>query len=593
MPEVYEFLSTDPLTLSPRRARNSARPPVKWFVGLALCLLAVACFGSDISSRAGSNPRPNILLILADDLGFSDLGAFGAEINTPNLDALARSGLRMTNMHVNATCSPTRAMLLSGVDSHVAGMGTMAGDATEGQKGQPGYEMHLNFRVVTFARLLRDAGYHTYVTGKWDLGGRGRPELWPVQRGFEESFVLIEGSADHYEDLGAMQEIADPTYVENDKEVELPEDFYSSKTYADKLIEFIRGHAHDDRPFFGYLAFTAPHYPVQTPDEFIERYAGVYEVGYDAIRAARLQRQRDSGLIPAALEPAPPSPQWPAWDTLSNEVKVLEVRRMQAYAGMVEAMDHHIGRVLQHLRRSGEFEDTLIIFLSDNGPEGGNPLDWGWAEFAAATRDQSAKNIGRRNSYAWPGPGWAHVSAAPWRLFKGFAHSGGLISPTIVHYPDHIAAATISSVFATVLDFAPTFMELAHADYPSDYQGRALPPLAGESMVDHLFGNDGQIHGPDYVVGMEIFNRRALFKRGWKIVYANAPWGTDDWELYNLAEDATEQRNLATSRPDKLQEMLQAWEHYVRRNGVILAPDFYMPWTNTASHYKWQPAQAF
>ena len=569
-------------------SRKSTSSVVMLAFSLALCLVGSFVCADDIGGIE-SDERPNILLILADDLGFSDLGAFGAEINTPNLDALAAAGLRLTNMHVNATCSPTRAMLLSGVDNHVAGLGTMAGDATDAQRGQPGYEMHLNFRVVTFAKLLQDAGYHTFVTGKWDMGGRARPELWPIARGFEESFVLIEGSADHYEDLGAMREVADPTYVQNDTEVELPPNFYSSKTYADKLIEFIDKHQADGRPFFGYLAFTAPHYPVQTPDKYIERYAGVYEAGYDVIRRARLQRQRRSGIIPATLTAAEPSPEWPDWEVLPAEVKDYEIRRMQSYAGMIEAMDHHIGRVVEHLKRSGTFDDTLIIFLSDNGPEGGNPLDWGWGEFARETRDQSAANIGRRNSYSWPGPGWGHVSAAPWRLFKGFGHSGGLKSPTIVHFSGRVAAGRISPAFATVLDFAPTFLALAGVEYPREHRDRALPLLAGESMLG-LFNDTSQtVHGSDYVVGFEIFNRRALFRGDWKIVYANAPWGSGGWELFNLAEDPTEQSDLAVSQPAQFKDMLAEWARYMQRNGVILAPDMVMPWTNTRSHYKWRP----
>ena len=569
----------------------------RWRMRIAAALAPLVMLGAGPAGAAVARAqpahghRPNILLILADDLGYSDIGAFGSEIRTPNIDRIAREGARLTNFHAYTACSPSRAMLLTGVDSHRAGFGTMAGDETPQQRGRPGYETKLNFHVVTVADILRAAGYHTYMAGKWDMGV---PEAYsPDKRGFEQSYALLNGSADHFERAAAMEGVL-PTYRENGRLIELPRDFYSSRTYTDKLIEYIERNREDGRPFLAYAAYTAPHYPLQAPDDYIARYKGRYDAGYEAIRSERIARQRALGLIGADLRPAPQHPVFPAWASLPPELRLLEARRMEVYAGMIEAMDFNVGRLLSYLERIGQLDNTLIVFLSDNGPEGSNPLEWGWENWARQTKDLSVANMGRPHSYVWLGPGWAHVSATPWRLFKAYATEGGIRVPALVRYPPAVASGSIRDAYANILDVLPTLLEVGQARHPGgSYRGVKLyEPVAGKSMLPYLAGRAARIHGDDQVSGWELWNRRALRKGDWKIVWMNAPWGKGlgHWELYNLASDPTELEDVAARNPAQLDAMLREWRHFVRQNGVIEVDDFVIGGgVNSFHHYDWRP----
>ena len=580
-----------------------------------LCLLA-ACSGEQTSEPtvdvAKSDPRteqapaenvspeqdqrPNFLIILADDMGYSDLGVMGSEIRTPNLDGLAARGALLTHFRVHMMCSPTRAMLLTGADTHLAGYGTMAGEFTPEIRGQPGYETYLSDRVTTIASVLQANDYHTYIAGKWDMGGHGNPELWPDQRGFEESYVLVEGSASHYDNTPSLLELRSVTYVENGQEIELPDDFYSSGNYADKIIEFIDRHKADGQPFFAYLPFTAPHYPLHAPAEFIERYAGVYEQGYTSIHAARVERMRAAGLSDAQQPAAEQHPAWPEWDALEPAMRKLEARRMQVYAAMVEAMDFHIGRVLQYLEQSGLADNTLVVFLSDNGAEGGNPLDFygqpgfDWAE---SMFDLSIENLGRPDSYAWLGPGWAHVSSAPLRYFKGFPVEGGVRTPAIFSFPGRIEAGMVSAERANVLDMPVTLLDYAGVVHPGVADnGAAMPPLGGKSMRPFLQGASGQVHAPEDYFAYVIMGRRGLVQGDFKIVWMNEPWGEGArWSLFNLADDPAERIDLADTHPDRLAALRALWETYVADNGVIPLAEYETGWTNRMSHYQWLPPE--
>jgi arylsulfatase A-like enzyme len=567
------------------------------WLAAALCslwLLIVSVPAADAAPLTEIESRPpNILLILADDLGYSDVGAFGSEISTPNIDRLAREGVRLANFHAHIACSPSRAMLLTGVESHLAGFGTMAGDETPEQRGQPGYETRLNFRVLTVADLLRATGYRTYVTGKWDMGVAD--EFTPDKRGFDRSFVLLNGSADHFEAAAAMEGVM-PAYREDGRPVELPRDFYSSDAFTQRMIEFIGERGRDAAPFFALVAYTAPHYPLQAPPAYLDRQVGRYDAGYTAIREARIRRQRALGILPATVTPAPQHGYFPSWEALGSDLRALEARRMEIHAAMIESMDANIGRLLRHLEARGDLDETLVLFLSDNGAEGGNPLEWGWARWAEATKDLSFGRMGHPRSYVWLGPGWAHVSATPWKLFKGYATQGGLVVPAIVRYPGSAGPGTVSHAFATVLDVLPTFLDLARAQHPgTPFEGRELHvPKAGRSLLPLLRGDVAAVHPPDAVTGWELWNRRALRKGNWKIVWSNAPWGRGlrAWSLYDLASDPTELHDLADTRPDKLVELLAAWRQYVAANGVIEVDDFVIGGgANSFHHYEWRPPQ--
>ena len=524
--------------------------------------------------------RPNILLIVADDLGFSDLGVYGSEINTPNLDALARSGILFTNFYAAPTCSPTRSMLLSGTDNHVAGLGNMKEDIASNQKGHPGYEGYLNFRVASLAELLGDAGYHTYMTGKWHLGES--KDTNPAARGFDKSFSLVMSGSGHF----GMLPIFGPgkaKYQDDGKVVdELPEGFYSSKFYAEKMIDYIDGNRDSDNPFFAYLAFTAPHWPLQAPEESIAKYHGQYDAGYDALHAQRLSRLQALGLVSEDVKPFPRMVTEPGWNELSESQKQVEARKMEIYAAMVGDVDTYVGKVIDYLKQIGEFENTFIFFMSDNGPEGHHLVN-GWdglAEWVEACCDNSYENMGKADSYIWYGPNWARAGSAPSRMFKGFTAEGGIRVPAFVHFPQLPQPGVKNSQFLTVMDVMPTFLELAGTSHPgSTYRGRHTVPMQGASMLPMLNGEKTATHDPGYVMGWELFGRRAIRQDNWKILWEPGnkffePWPAgieaDKWQLFDLTEDPAELVDLSIQYPDKLREMIKLWEVYAAQNNVIL-----------------------
>ncbi|PSF14086.1 arylsulfatase [Marinobacter shengliensis] len=517
-------------------------------------------------ASANQAEKPNFLLIIADDLGYSDIGAFGGEIETPSLDALANEGIRMTNFHTAPTCSPTRSMLFSGTDNHRAGIGNMAELLTPEQKGQPGYEGHLNDLVVTLPEVLRDNGYHTSTTGKWHLG---RTEaLSPNARGFDESWVLVQGGASHFDDGRAIIGV-DPKaiYLENGKQVEVPKGFFSSDFYADKAIEYVN--AAGDKPFFHVLSFTAPHWPLQAPDSYIKKYEGRYDEGYEAIRQQRLGKMKDMGLVGHELAANVPFDQLPTWDELTDEQRRIEARKMEIYAAMVDNMDENIGRVIAHLEKAGKLDNTVVMFMSDNGADGNSPevLPRN-KEWIAAEYDNSFENMGRRDSYIWYGAQWGQVSATPWPMWKGYPTQGGFLVPAILSLPGKDANGEINHEFFHVMDIMPTFLELAGIDVPtSPYKGREVFEVQGISMVPGLNGKAPE----NRVVGWELYGRSAVRMGDWKIRLMEPPYGPGEWQLFNLAVDPTETTDLASKEPEKLKQLLAEWDKYVKRNGVIAA----------------------
>ncbi len=378
--------------------------------------------------------RPNFLVIVADDLGFSDIGAFGGEINTPNLDRLAHEGIRFTDFHSAPACSPTRSMLLTGTDHHIAGIGTMLEVAGPGFRGAPGYEGYLNDRVVALPELLRDAGYLTLMAGKWHLGNTIERSPWA--RGFERSFALLPGGASHYGTAGTGGFSPMPTlYTEDDQFVTVGEDFYSSDFYADTLLRYFRARSEEPeekpRPFFAYLPFQAPHWPLQAPDESVAAYHGRYDDGPDVLREARLAALRHLGLCPPDVAAHPVVADGaPEWADMTADERARSARSMEVYAAMVDRMDQNIGRVIDYLADTGELDNTVVIFLSDNGAEGAivEALPLRGAQIGALIEkycDNSLDNLGRPNSFTWYGPRWAQAATAPSRLHKAFTTEGG------------------------------------------------------------------------------------------------------------------------------------------------------------------------
>lgn len=528
--------------------------------------------------RPGAGRRPNFLLIVVDDMGFSDLGSFGSEIRTPHLDALAYAGVRLTDFHSAPACSPTRAMLLTGTDHHIAGIGSMVEVVRPDFEGAAGYEGYLNDRVVTVTELLRDAGYRTLLSGKWHLGMTR--ETAPVARGFERSFALLPGGADHFGG-GPIDRVASrgPIYMEDDRFIsQLPPNFYSSDHFTSRLLEFLEEGAGEDRPFFAYLPFSAPHWPLQAPDTDIARYRGRYDTGPDALRASRLRRLQELGLMSADTVPHPVVADEPEWEQLDARARAFSARTMEVYAAMVDRIDQNVGRVVQWLKNFGKLDETVIVFLSDNGAEGAivealpiiGPV---FSRLIAQHCDNSLGNAGRPGSYVWYGPRWAQAATAPSRLVKTYTTEGGIRVPAFVHYPPIARGGRIGTPFATAMDVAPTFLDLAGVAHPgSRYRNRDIVGLRGRSLWPWLRGRAEEVHPRGTSTGWELFGRRAIRRDEWKAVYVPAKDGSSRWQLYDLSRDRGEVSDLAAAHPGKLVELLALWERYRAETGVIETP---------------------
>ncbi len=424
---------------------------------------------------------PNVVLLIGDDVGYSDLGAYGGEIDTPNLDALATAGTLFTNYHTTASCSPTRAMLMTGVDNHRNGLGNMDIVMPAEHKGKPGYDGVLNDRVVTIAQRLRDNGYHTYHIGKWHLGNA--PEKRAYNRGFERTISLGDTGADNWEQRSYLPFYDKAHWYADGAEHQLPDDFYSSRYFVDKAIEFIDENHADGQPFFANIGFQAVHIPIQAPAEFVDKYVDRYDVGWHAIRQQRRDRAVERGLIPPEAEFATMS-STEDWDSLSARDRAYNARKMAVYAGMLEAMDFHVGRLIDYLKRIGEYENTVFIFLSDNGAEPSDPLAFrtmaAWVNFNYSI---ALEDLGSKGSYAAIGPSWASAAVSPGAYFKFWAGEGGVRVPLIVSWPGQLAGGQIQKALTHVKDIAPTILELTNTPVTGDvYQQKIVEPITGVSL---------------------------------------------------------------------------------------------------------------
>jgi len=555
-----------------------------------------------ISLAQAADTRPNILILIADDMGFSDVGAFGSEIETPAIDMLAGQGMLFTNFHVGASCSPTRTMLISGVDNHLAGLGNMLEIQADNQFGKPGYEGYLNDKVVALPRLLRDAGYHTYMTGKWHLGYA--PARIPFQRGFEKSFMLGESGADNWVDQSYAPFYTEVHYYEDDKRVTLPtEDYFSSDFYTDRMIEYIDSNLEDGKPFLGWLGYQAVHYPHQAPKSFIDKYNGVYDDGFDALRAQRLERQKELGVISkdvtldmefakTSFEP------WriPDWDALNDEEKAFNARRMQTYAGMLDNMDVNIGKILKYLDDKGIADNTIVIFLADNGPDPNQlPMNDAYREWYTKNYEKTFmedfegdfSDLGQKGVYSDYGPGWAAAAAVPGSYYKTFSTEGGLRVPLIVRYPGVVKAGSQINKLAFVRDIVPTLLEIAGIEKPGPvYDGREIYQPDGISMVPVLKGEKETVRDEANPFGYELAGSSAVFQGKYKLMQNLPPKGNGDWELYDIEADPSELNNLADDMPKRVAEMIAFFEAYSERVNLVPVPEGYNPLEQTVINAK-------
>jgi arylsulfatase A-like enzyme len=560
--------------IKPRRPGSRT---VMWRV-VEAASLAVALAAPLMALAADAPRRPNIVVILGDDMGFADMGSFGSEIRTPNLDSLAREGVRFTNFYTHASCSPTRSLLLTGVDTHLNGLGNMDEWTAPNQRGVPGYEGYLNDRVVTLPQLLKGAGYHTYMVGKWHLGKA--PEQIPAARGFERDFSLLDGAGSYWDMTNFTAASPRSVFTEDGRYLtSLPKDYYATKTYTDKLIGFIDANRGDGRPFFAYVAHQAPHDPLHMPKEWRNRHVGAYDKGWDAVRQERLTRQIELGIVPAGTQLAERMWFVPDPVVLAPASRAILGKKMELYAGMMENLDHHVGRLIDHLKKIGEYENTIFIVFGDNGAEGtdlfqmiaGSPGSRDYL-FAAINWSQTHPNAwGDPGSYVGYGPMWAQVSMTPFSQYKGWLAEGGIRNALIVSGPAvERPRGSINHGLLHVADLMPTLLEVAGASYPKTHDGRELPPLIGKSWGPLLAGRMESIRTDQDYLAWEIFGNRAVRQGEWKLRWQFKPYGKADWELFDLAADPAERKDLAAQHPDKVKAITALWENYVKTNNVIL-----------------------
>lgn len=539
----------------------------------ALALLSPATLGAQVAPAK----RPNIVILLADDWGFTDVGAFGGEIATPNIDALAAKGVRFSNFHVAGSCSPTRAMLQTGVINHRAGLGNMPETIPPEHLGKPGYEAQLNNRVVTIADQLRAGGYRTYLTGKWHLGHT--PDTLPTVRGYDRALALAQSGADNFEDKPNLLIYNKTEWSEDGKPAKLPKRFYSSTLIIDKMISYIDRDKATGKPFFASVNFIANHIPVQARDADIAAYAGRYHYGWTTLRKERRAAAITKGVMPAGVRTVTMNTSGD-WTKLSAQQREQRAGAMAAYAAMGTAMDREIGRLIAHLKTIGAYENTIFVFLSDNGAEATDPMNMGaftrWN--ANQLYDQSITQQGRPGSLTAQGAGFASASVSPLRGYKFTASEGGLRVPMIMAWPGNpaIKGGSVATGFAHVTDMPMTLLKLAGvAAQQGRFAGRPVEPMTGLDLTPMLTGAASSVHSADKPLGYELSGNAVLFKGDYKLVKNLPPYGDGRWRLYNISADPGETLDLSGSDPARFAAMQKDYVAFAKVNKVLPMPEGY------------------
>ncbi|MCQ6561416.1 arylsulfatase [Paenibacillus mendelii] len=514
--------------------------------------------------------KQNVILILNDDMGYSDIGCYGGEVETPNLDKLAEGGIRLTQFYNTARCSPSRASLLTGLHPHQTGIGILTYDT-----GLEGYPGDLNKECVTIAEVLKESGYRTYMSGKWHIAKSllEPSDNWPMQRGFDEFYGTIIGAGSFYNPntLTRGNENIEKEAIEDDQ-------FFYTDAISDQAVSFIHSHAeeHPDKPFFQYVAYTAPHWPLHAHEEDIAKYKGRFDKGWDKLREERLSRMVEKGILNPSWKLSERDADEPEWESAENKEWLL--RCMEVYAAQIDRMDQGIGRIIRSLEETGQLEDTVIIFLSDNGacaediPPNVRGEDLANELLIAKLHTRKGEDVtfgnhpdlmpGAENTYQSYGKAWANLSNTPFRLYKHWVHEGGIATPFIVHWPKGVQEKNaIRHTPAQLPDVMATILDITGAAYPDSYKGHSILPLEGSSMVPVLTG-DATDRGPLY---FEHEGNACIREGNWKLV-RNYP---GPWELYDMEEDRTELNNLASDNPERVKEMSDKYEAWAQRSRVV------------------------
>lgn len=533
---------------------------LKWAITYLSVALLCGCSPTtqqNNTSKVGSplSKRPNIVVIMADDMGFSDIGEFGSEIPTPHLDKIAQEGTKFSRFYTSASCSPSRAMLLTGADNHLVGIGNMAETIMDNQIGKPGYETYLNQKVATFAEDLQSQGYHTYMAGKWHLGLER--EQGPAERGFEQSFSLMFGGGSHYSNgFGPDKHRNVSLYRDNGKLIkELPDDFYSSDFYTDRIIKNIQEQQSSNKPFIAYLAFTAPHWPLQFPPDYKGEFADTYKVGWEKIRQRRLEKIRRSGLFKGDFIKDIDSDNFANWDALSADERALAARDMEIYAAMVTNLDTNVGRLVKYLKKQDMYDNTFILFLSDNGAE-----HWSnetappvIASFANEFNN-ALENRGQPDSFVFYGEAWARVSNTPFRQFKGTTYEGGIHAPAFMKMPHGQKHVEINDKVIGIEMVKSALLDIANSRSASSSNPMFIQ--AADENTTYL--------------GREMWGKQGIINDEWALVKVPKPQGTGQWQLFNVINDPAQTTDLAKQRPAIAERLMQHWQDYVKENGVVM-----------------------
>jgi arylsulfatase len=498
-----------------------------------------------------SNSRkPNIIIIMTDDMGFSDLGCYGSEIETSNLDRLAKDGIRFTQFYNTARCCPTRASLLTGLYPHQAGVGAMTKDLGP---DNPGYRGRLMPRCVTIAEVLRTSGYRSFQTGKWHVGDR-KKSWWPLARGFDRSYGCPQGGGFYFHPSASPNERS--VVLDNDvlytKQKDPPKDWYTTDAWTQEGIKFMRQAVEMKKPFFWYLAHNAPHWPLQAKPQDITKYRGKYKLGWDAIRQQRYDRLIKMGIIDKNWKLSPRGDNIPAWDSLSAQAKDEQDFMMATYAAMIDCVDQNVGKIIKTLKETGVYDNTLILFLQDNG---------GCAEGGIIGKNQTEAICGTAESFVKYGQSWANVSNTPFRKYKHWVHEGGTATPLIAHWPAGISDKLNGSFICEpthVIDLMATCVDLSSAKYPRTYKGNKIIPMQGKSLRPIFEGKSFKRNEPIF---FEHGGNRAVRKGKWKLVSAKGK----KWELYDMQADRTELNDLAEAMPEKLNELSALYDAWSKR----------------------------
>ena len=560
---------------------------------VSLAALLAVFTQAALSATDELSKRPNIVLLVGDDMGLGDIGPFGSEIYTPSLNMMAQDGVRFSNFHASPVCSITRSQLLTGNNNIEIGLASFDYAVYPEAKGKPGYEGYLTGNAVTIQELLRDAGYDTYQTGKWHLGGQhgGRG---PHEMGFTHSYGILAGGSNHWNSgdmlpnmshpdsqkaakAGQIPPMIDMPFFEDGKPVERPLGIYSDDLYTGKMLGFMEQSRRADKPFFAYLAFTTAHLPIQAPGGLAERYYEQYlELGWDGLKAQRMQQLIDAGILPQDSKLPPQNPITRPWDSLNDDEKKLQAKIFATYAAMIESQDRHIGRVMDWLRETGELDNTLIIYMTDNGPEGtdafgelGNPALSGWMEKHFS---QDIADVGHGNSNWQIGIEWANAATGSLQWWKWFIDEGGIRVPLIVvppksHGDKFTQQGEVSDTFVSVKDLPMTILQYAGVKHPETrYQGRDIIAPSGKSMVSFLNGKAKTVYGPNDWTAFELFGNAYVVRGDYKAIKVRTGmWGDGKWHLYHLRNDPAESKPLEAEMPGELAELIEIYEAYAEK----------------------------